>query len=92
VVRHGQETAYLAELEEQTFPEIRKIEGFAGSSVLKRSVADGTEFLVATRWMSMESIARFAGDDTGSAVVPPEVREMMVEFDARVSHYEEVKA
>jgi len=33
---------------------------------------------------------RFAGDDAEAAVVPQTVQEMMLEYDARVQHYEVV--
>jgi hypothetical protein len=38
----------------------------------------------------MDAIRRFAGDDAEVAVVPQNVQEMMLEYDARVRHYEVV--
>jgi hypothetical protein len=39
-------------------------------------------------WKSREAIQAFAGPDLEAAVVPAVVRDMMVEFDERVRHYD----
>lgn len=76
----------------ETLPSLRRIEGFLGADIVKRPVANGIEFLVISRWASMEAIARFAGPDVEAAVVPPNVQAMMVEYDHRVRHYEVVES
>jgi len=81
---------YERHLRTETFPALRRIEGFAGAEVLRRTVANGVEFVVVSRWASMDAIARFAGADVEAAVVPPEVRAMMIEFDPRARHYEAI--
>lgn len=85
------ELDYQRHLQGETFPAIRKIDGFVDANILKRRLANGVEFLIVTRWRSMESIAKFAGVDPEAAVVPLKVREMMVEYDAMVRHYEVVE-
>jgi heme-degrading monooxygenase HmoA len=59
-----------------------------GASILRRAVPQGTEFLVITHWASLDSIHAFAGADAQTAVVPPKVQEMMLDFEARARHYE----
>ena len=81
---------YIEHLREETFPKLRKIPGFVDATILKRRLEHGVEFLVITRWSSMEAIERFAGPDRDVAVIPEKVREMMVEFDPSVRHYEVV--
>ena len=49
------------------------------------------EFLVVTRWESLDAIVKFAGADAEAAVVPPHVQSMMIEYDQRVRHYEVVE-
>ena len=83
--------AYEEHLRTDTFPTLRTIEGFVDAAILKRPVANGVEFLIVTRWKTMEAIAKFAGDDPEIAVVPSNVREMMLEYDAKVRHYEVVE-
>lgn len=46
------------------------------------------EFLVITLWDSMDAIRRFAGEDSERAVVEPEARAVLAEFDDFVRHYE----
>jgi heme-degrading monooxygenase HmoA len=78
---------YVRHLRTDTFPQLRRIPGFVDASILKREVEAGVEFLVITRWESLEAIRGFAGADAEAAVVPEEVQRMMVEYDSRVRHY-----
>jgi len=79
---------YIRHLREETFPGLDGIDGFLGAEILRRPVEEGVEFVVLTRWTSLESIQRFAGGDIDKAVVPPEAEVLMVSFDASVRHYE----
>ena len=79
---------YAAHLRRDTFPQLERIAGFLGASILRRDVAAGVEFLVVTRWKSLRAIQAFAGQDAELAVVPVNVQRMMVEYDARARHYE----
>jgi heme-degrading monooxygenase HmoA len=88
LARPDQAAAYEEHLRRDTFPALRTIDGFVDASILKRRVDGGIEFLIVTRWQSMAAIEKFAGADAEAAVVPDNVRRMMVRFDARVRHYE----
>ena len=90
LARPDKELAYLEHLRTETFPAIQEIDGFVDATILKRPIANGVEFLIVTRWKTMHAIAKFAGDDPDVAVVPTKVREMMLEYDAKVHHYEVV--
>jgi hypothetical protein len=46
------------------------------------------EFLVLTRWRSIEAIRAFAGDEITRAVVEPGAVAPLIDFDATVTHYE----
>lgn len=81
---------YEQHLRLETFPSLGRIAGFVDAAILRRSIATGVEFLIVTRWQSMEAIRQFAGADPEAAVVPPVVEAMMVEYDRRVTHYEVV--
>jgi heme-degrading monooxygenase HmoA len=82
------ETAYVEHLRRHTVPHMHELPGFRGVSVLKRKCSAGTEFIVITRWDTLQSIAAFAGDDAESAVVPEDMHRMMREYDSRARHYE----
>ena len=84
------ETAYAEYLRANTLPHLKSLPGFQGACVLRRPSSEGVEFIVITRWESMECIEAFAGKDAEVAVVPDEVHRMMREFDPRARHYEEV--
>jgi hypothetical protein len=79
---------YVDHLERETFPELASLAGFIRATVLRRELAAGTEFQVVTLWDSLKSIEAFAGVDVDAAVVPPEVRAMMVNYERSVAHYE----
>ena len=80
--------AYLRHLEEDTLPQLRRLDGFMGASVLQRPAAGGVEFVVITRWASMEAIRAFAGADPERAVVPEAAQRLMVSYDETVEHFE----
>ena len=81
---------YTEHLHAETFPAIRKLPGFVNASILRRSTAEGVEFLVVTHWTSLESIRAFAGGDIEAAVVPQIVQGMMLDYDRVVRHFEVV--
>jgi heme-degrading monooxygenase HmoA len=82
---------YERHLREGTFPQLRRIAGFVDASILRRNLEPGVEFLVVTRWTSMAAIREFAGNNAVDAVVPPEVRAMMIEYDKTVRHFEVIE-
>ena len=82
---------YERHLLAETFPALRRIEGFLGGDILKRALGNGVEFLVITRWTSADAIAKFAGPDVERAVVPLNVQPMMIEYDQRARHYDFVE-
>jgi heme-degrading monooxygenase HmoA len=84
-------SAYVEHLRRQTFPELQTIPGFVSASILCRRVDAGVEFLVVTRWASLQAIEQFAGNDAERAVVPDEVQAMMVAYDRTVRHYDVVE-
>jgi heme-degrading monooxygenase HmoA len=88
ITKPGRAEDYVRHLRTETFPHLSTLPGFAGASILRRDVRDGTEFQIVTRWTSLASIEAFAGADVETAVVPEVVRDMMVRYDPRVVHYE----
>ena len=88
LVKRDRAAEYEKHLNTQTFPSLTSIEGFLGGGILKRPLEDGVEFVVISRWASIDAIAKFAGPDVEAAVVPPEAQAMMIEYDPRARHYE----
>lgn len=78
--------AYLRFFADTLVPELGKIEGHRGAQVLVRPVADQVEITVLTFWDSMQAVARFAGASPEQAVVEPEARAVLQDFDTEVRH------
>ena len=79
---------YVAHLRRDTFPQIERMDGFVDASILRRKLEHGVEFLIITRWKSLDAIRAFAGADAEVAVVPANVQRMMIEYDPRARHYD----
>lgn len=88
LAKRGSAESYVEHLHAETFPAIRALPGYEGASILKRHVPEGVEFLVITRWASLDAIRAFAGEHVEVAVVPEMVQAMMVDYDRSVRHYE----
>lgn len=79
---------YAEHFRQKVLPELRKLKGFLGASLLKGDRLGEVEFLVLTRWASMDAIRAFAGDDPSTAVVASEAAAVLTGFDKKVQHYE----
>ena len=87
----SQAGAYPKHFREKVIPELRHVPGFAGVQLGRRHLGDKIEFLVLTRWRSMDAIRAFAGKDVEKAVVEPDAVAALIEFDSRVRHYDVVE-
>jgi heme-degrading monooxygenase HmoA len=83
--------AYIEHFRRNVMPELREIEGFLGASLLREERADEIEFLVLSRWASMDAVRGFAGADVSRAVVEPEAVAALKDYDRTVHHYEVVE-
>ena len=69
-------------------PELRAVDGYVFSNLLKRDTGAEIEITVLTVWRSQEAIAAFAGPDREAAVVAPSAAALLTDYDRRVRHYE----
>jgi len=83
--------AYPAHFRRDVIPNLRRVTGFSGATLLKADRGDTVEFLVLTRWTSIEAIRGFAGDDVERAVVEPDAAAALVSFDHTVRHDEVIE-
>jgi len=69
-------------------PELRKLPGFQGAYLLRRDLdGNGTVELTAhTFWESPAAIRAFAGDDITVAIIEPQARAMLLDFDCTATH------
>lgn len=87
----AQASAYPNHFRRSVVPDLERIAGFIGASLLRQARADEIEFLVLTRWSSMDAIRAFAGDKVEAAVVEPDAVAALTSFDRTVQHYEVVE-
>src|SRR4051794_3863852 len=80
--------AYHRHATETVFPSLKAIPGHVGAYLLRRDSAGRVEYLAVTLWDSIDAIKQFAGDTPDVAVVEPEARAVLAEFDDFVSPYE----
>ncbi len=83
--------AYPLHFRGAVLPALRRSPGFLGASLSQRRLADRVEFLVLTRWQSLDAIRAFTGDDLDTAVVEPAGVAALLDFDRTVQHYETIE-
>ena len=85
--------AYQRLLHSEIFEGIaqRRISGFRGIDLLRRSQGEEVEFVTIMWFDSLAAVRAFAGPDYELAVVPPAARALLLRFDARSAHYQTVE-
>jgi len=85
---NAQADAYFRHVTGTVFPSLKDLAGHRGAWLLRRQADGQTEFLALTLWESLDSIRAFAGDDIATAIVEPEARAVLADFDDFARHYE----
>jgi antibiotic biosynthesis monooxygenase (ABM) superfamily enzyme len=82
--------AYESLLRHEIFAGIRdrRIPGYRGLQLFRRSDGAAVEFVTVMWFDSLDGVRAFAGEDYEGAVVPPRARALLSRFDARSQHYE----
>jgi heme-degrading monooxygenase HmoA len=75
---------------DHVLPQLKQIDGFIGATLLRQHRAHDLEFVVESRWASMDAIRAFAGANLDRAVVEPQAQTILLDYDQRVQHYEVV--
>ena len=81
---------YPAHFNMNVVPELKNVEGFLGADLITRQHENEIQYMVISRWKSMEAIKAFAGNDPSQAVVEPQAVAALNHFDDTVTHYEVV--
>ena len=89
--RRSRSDAYPKHFREVVIPVLQKTPGFLGAHLSWRPECDQVEFLVLTRWQSMDAIGAFAGSTVDRAVVEPGAVAALDDFDDTVQHYEVIE-
>ena len=80
--------AYYRHFTETVVPALKTLAGHRGAWLLRRDADGDAEFLVITLWESRQSIEAFAGANIDVAIVEPEARAVLSDFDDFARHYE----
>ena len=80
--------AYPRHFRDKVLPELDEVAGFLGAMLMRREDGGSIEYTVLTRWVSMDSIRRFAGEELDKAVVHPEIATALSSYDKTVRHSE----
>lgn len=89
---HARSAEYAKHFRTVVVAELGKVPGFLGAFLGERLQGDQVEFLVLTRWTSMEAVRAFAGSEPEKAVVEPGAVSALTDFDQVVRHYEVLEA
>ena len=76
--------AYPRHFRKEVIPELLKLKGFLGAELCRRPLRGAVEFLVLTRWASLDAIRAFAGDEIDRAVVEPGAAAALIDYDPKV--------
>jgi heme-degrading monooxygenase HmoA len=78
--------AYPEFFRRHVVPALRAVPGFLGATLAARDVDGAVEFMVISRWASLEAIRGFAGDALDHAVVEPGAVATLRDHDHVVDH------
>jgi heme-degrading monooxygenase HmoA len=83
--------AYERFLREELFPQVRRLEGFRGAHILRRSAPDReVEFITVTLFESLDAVRAFAGEDYETPVIEPEADRLLSHYEERAVHYDDL--
>ena len=83
--------AYVSHFRNVVMPELQRVPGFLGAHLVRHTVGDVLEYVVLTRWESMDAIRAFAGPVPEKAVVEPGAVAALSSYDSTVRHYEMIE-
>ena len=84
--------AYQRIVQDEVFAMIaeKKISGYRGIDLLRRTIGNEVEFVTIMNFDSLENVKAFVGEDYERAFVPPQARAVLKRFDDRSQHYEHI--
>ncbi|MBI3580040.1 MAG: antibiotic biosynthesis monooxygenase [Ignavibacteriales bacterium] len=85
-IKHADE--YYQYLLKTGVPDYKKTPGNLSCQIWRRKEAQVCHFWTVTRWDSIESIKKFAGEEYEKARYYPEDKEYLLEFEPNVLHCE----
>jgi antibiotic biosynthesis monooxygenase (ABM) superfamily enzyme len=69
----------------------KKIAGYRGIDLLRRTAGDEVEFVTIMRFDTLDAVKAFVGEDYDTAFVPLQARAVLKRFDRRSQHYDHIR-
>ena len=66
----------------------RGVEGYVSTNLLRRDTGTNVEFTTVFWFESLEAVKNFAGPNFEQAVVPEQVKALMLHYEETVNHHE----
>lgn len=88
MAKHADAGVYRTHVTQNVFPRLTGLRGYNGAYLLQRETDGQIEFLAVTLWDSEAAIRAFAGNDIDVAIVEPEARAVLTDFDQNARHFE----
>lgn len=82
---------YPRHFHDTVVPALKRVPGFLGAHLSERRDGGRVEFLVLSRWASMDAIRAFAGASPERAIVEPGAVAALSEYEHTVRHYEVIE-
>jgi heme-degrading monooxygenase HmoA len=86
--KQSEATKYPEYFRKEFSSQLCQAPGFQGGYLSQREIGEEVEFLVLTRWQSMDAIREFTGSAAEHAVIDPGAMATLVAYDQAVRHYE----
>ena len=80
--------AYENHLKGTVLPALKRLSGYRGMYILRRSLPDEVEFVVINLFDSMTDVQAFAGEDYSASKFEPEARQLLTKVEPLAFHYE----
>lgn len=89
--KQSESARYPEYFRKEIIAQLRRVQGFLGGFLTQRPAGEHVEFLVLTRWNTMDAIRAFAGPMPEHAVIDPGAMATVVAYDDTVRHYEVIE-
>jgi len=82
---------YVRHFRTNVVAELTSVDGFLGATLVRQVRLEDIEFLVISRWRSVDAVRAFAGNAIGRAVVEPGAIAALLSYDDFAEHYEVIE-
>jgi len=78
--------AYENHLKAKVLPALKKLSGYRGMYILRRTLSEEVEFVVINLFDSISDVKGFAGEDYSASKFEPEARQLLAKVEPLAFH------